>query len=133
MRVSADVEPAQPAVNVKKWARARRSGTHGLRRGAWYPVVAEPPGGLVVLGVRKDNVPVLRAHVEFSETEPGHWSVVQWDEKQAGARRASEQNYGLTYGVCPACSERVKLATETQRLACPDCGGEFPVDWEHPC
>jgi hypothetical protein len=111
----------------------RRSGTHGLRRGAWYSVVADPPSGLVILNVRMNNVPVLRAHVELSDSPPDRWSVVQWDEKQRGAERASQENDGLLYAVCPSCSARAKPAPETRRLSCPECGGEFPVDWEHPC
>jgi len=120
-------------MSAKMWARVRHSGTHGLRRGAWYPVVNDANGGLVVLNVRKHNIPALRAHLEFSETPPVRWSVVRWDETQPGAGRASEQNLGLTYAVCPACAERARVEAETPRLKCLDCGGEFPVDWGHPC
>jgi hypothetical protein len=117
----------------KKWARVKRSGTHGLRRGAWYPVVSDPPTGLVILSVRKHNVPVLRAHLDLDDAPPSRWSIVRWTEQQRGAQRASEQNVGLTYAVCPACSGRAKAEVQAPRLTCPDCGGTFPVDWEHPC
>ena len=125
--------PVSRPSTAKKWARVKRTGTHGLRRGAWYPVVSDPSSGLVVLDVRRHNVPVLRAHVDLSDAPPSLWSVVRWDEKQRGAQRASAQNLGLTYVVCPQCSERAKVETEVARLTCPDCGGAFAVDWEHPC
>ncbi|HWP38221.1 MAG TPA: hypothetical protein VNL18_11780 [Gemmatimonadales bacterium] len=129
----ASAAPPRPVMNAKKWARVKRSGTHGLRRGAWYPVVADPNSGMLVLNVRRDNVPVLRAHVDLSEAPPTHWSVVQWDEKQPGATRATKENLGLVYGVCPGCAGRAQLPPQTQRLTCPECGREFPVDWDHPC
>ncbi|HXV86151.1 MAG TPA: hypothetical protein VD793_05615 [Gemmatimonadales bacterium] len=120
-------------MSAKKWARVKRTGTHGLRRGAWYPVVSDPNSGLLILSVRQNNVPVLRAHVEVSDSAPQSWSVVRWEETQRGVRRASEQNLGLTYAVCPGCAERARLDMDAPSLTCAVCGGAFPVDWEHPC
>ncbi len=118
----------------KKWARAKQSGMHGLRRGAWYQVVNDPEGNLVVLSVRKDNVPVPRGMVTFSDTPPTEWSVVQWSETQTGARRASERNLRTTYGVCPKCGNRQDFdPPNAPRMACGLCHETFGVDWEHPC
>jgi len=97
-------------------------------------VVNEPSEALVVLSVRKHNVPVPRAMVHLSEEPPTKWSVVRWEETQSGARRASEQTLGLTYGVCPACGARGPLVPpDTKTLTCDECGETADVDWEHPC
>ena len=125
-----DPQPPRP----KRWARAKQSGAHGLRRGAWYAVVNEGNPKLAVLSVRKHNVPVPREMLEFSDEAPTQWSVVQWQETQRGARRASEANQALTYAVCPACGERAKVDPgEANELTCASCHGAFPVDWDHPC
>jgi len=118
----------------RKWARAKGAGAHGLRRGAWYLVVNDSQPGVVFLYVRKNNVLVPRSMLDFSEEKPGKWSVVKWQETQRGARRASEQNLGLVYGVCPSCGERGKIEPpDAAQLTCVHCHGTFPVDWEHPC
>jgi hypothetical protein len=54
----------------KKWARVRHSGAHGLRRGAWFVVVNDSHPSLIVLDVRRDNVPVPRSQVELTEAAP---------------------------------------------------------------
>ena len=118
----------------RKWARAKQSGAHGLRRGAWYLVVNEPSNALVVLSVRKNNVPVPRSMVELSDDEPTKWSVVKWEPHQSGVRRASEQALGLTYGVCPNCAAREPIVSpEVRSLTCGECGHTAEVDWEHSC
>ena len=125
---------APPPLGPKKWARAKQSGAHGLRRGAWYAVVNEGHPKMAVLSVRKHNVPVPREMLEFSDGRPTQWSVVQWQDRQRGAQRASEANEGLTYAVCPACGERARLdPPDTKRITCAHCHGDFTVDWEHPC
>lgn len=89
---------------------------------------------MVVLSVRKHNVPVPREMLEFSDQPPTTWSVVQWKETQRGVQRASEANQGLTYAVCPGCGERATLKPpDARRMTCAHCQGEFAVDWKHPC
>ncbi|MGD2136221.1 MAG: TFIIB-type zinc ribbon-containing protein [Gemmatimonadales bacterium] len=118
----------------KKWARAKQSGAHGLRRGAWYMVVNDPGGSLVVLNVRKDNVPVPRSMVVISDEPPDRWSVVRWEETQQGAQRASEQSLGMLYAVCPKCGERQKIdPPDAGEMTCEACGGTFPMNWETTC
>ncbi len=125
-------EPPPPP-GPKKWARAKQSGAHGLRRGAWYAVVNDGHPKMAVLSVRKHNVPVPREMLEFGDEAPTQWSVVQWKETQRGARRASEANQGLIYAVCPACRERARIELDTKRITCAHCHGDFTVDWDHPC
>lgn len=120
-------------MNHRHWARPKQSGAHGLRRGAWY-VIVNSTGSLVVLDVRRKNVLVPRSMVDIAQSKPEKWSVVQWQESQLEARRVSEMNLGLTYGVCPACGDRAPLdPPDAKRMTCEHCGGEFEVDWEHPC
>lgn len=118
----------------RKFARAKGAGAHGLRRGAWYLVVNDSQSTVVYLNVRKTNVPVPRSMLDILDQRPSKWSVVKWQETQRGARRASEQELGLTYVVCPACSERGKLETpRPAELTCVHCHGTFLIDWDHPC
>jgi hypothetical protein len=118
----------------RKWARAKGAGAHTLRRGSWYLVVNDSHPSVVFLDVRKSNVPVPRSMLYIVEEKPSKWSVVKWEETQRGARRASEENLGLVYGVCPACGERGQLEPPgVAELGCVHCHGTFPVDWEHPC
>lgn len=118
----------------RKWARPRGPGAHGLRRGAWYLVVNDTQQGVVILNVRKQNVPVPRSMLDIRAGSPDAWSVVQWQESQRGAKRASQESLGLQYGVCPACGERTRLEPpRVAELTCAQCGGTFAVDWERPC
>ncbi len=119
---------------AKKWARVKRSGAHGLRRGAWYPVVNDKKPDLVFVDVHTRNVPVSRELVELAEGAPECWSVVMWQEQENGAERASDSDYGKMYGVCPQCRSRQKFSPPgVAEMVCPECGGEFKVDWENPC
>ncbi len=118
----------------KKWARVRKTGAHGLRRGAWYPVVNESRADLVVLDVNKKNIPVPRDLLELREERPAMWSVVEWADRQRGAHQATRANYGHVYAVCPSCKARCRLEpSDAQEMVCPNCGGEFGVDWTEPC
>jgi hypothetical protein len=116
------------------WARIRQIGSHGLRRGAWYPVVNEVTAEMLLLDVARRNVPVPREALDVSERAPAVWSVVEWRDQDQGAGRVREAGFDLTYGVCPKCRARVSLPGERiERLQCPECGGDFPVDWERRC
>ncbi|HLB38179.1 MAG TPA: hypothetical protein VJL31_16525 [Gemmatimonadales bacterium] len=118
----------------RQWARAKGAGAHGLRRGAWYLVVNDSQPAVVVLNVRKTNVPVPRTMLDIVKGKPTQWSVVKWQETQRGARRASEQELGLVYAVCPSCGERGKIdPLDATELTCDHCHGTFSLDWEHPC
>jgi hypothetical protein len=117
----------------KKWARVRRAGAHGLRRGAWYAVVNDSKPNVVFLDVNKRNVAMDRTLLEFADERPSRWSVVERGASEPAAQRASDANLDPTYGVCPACRNRANLAPGQTTQRCPGCGEEFGVDWEHPC
>ncbi len=121
-------------MQAKKWARVKDTGAHGLRRGAWFLVVNDTLPSLVVLDVRRHNVPVPRSQVDLSDAHPTKWSVVQWKHGQRGLQRVSEVNFGLIYAVCPECSNRQQFdPPDTKRMRCAECGGDFEIDWDNPC
>ncbi len=121
-------------MTAKQWARVRDAGVYGLRRGAWYAVVAEGSSGMIVLNVSMRNVPVPGDQVDFRDDEPSRWSIVQWDPSERGAQRASEIGFGLTYAVCPSCRSRARIEpSEPEVMVCPECAGEFEVEWASKC
>ncbi|MGD8727524.1 MAG: hypothetical protein PVH40_07755 [Gemmatimonadales bacterium] len=121
-------------MTAKQWARVKDAAVHGLRRGAWYPVVAEGSSDIIVLNVSTRNVPVPRDLLDLSDEKPSRWSVVQWKPEERGAQRASEVGFGLTYVVCPSCRARARIdATEPELMICPECAGEFEIEWTSRC
>jgi hypothetical protein len=118
----------------KRWARARQTGAHGLRRGAWYLLVNDPGGSLIILNVRKHNIPVPRTMVVVSDDSPERWSVVRWDEYQLGVQTASQKGTGLMYVVCPKCGARKQIdPPKAAQMTCDQCQGGFPVNWDEYC
>jgi hypothetical protein len=117
----------------KRWARVRLAGAHGLRRGAWYPVVNDKKPTIVFLDVNKRNVAVDRTLLEFSETKPTQWSVVVRDAHERGTERASAASLNRVYAVCPRCRARTNLDHGEREARCPVCAGDFEVDWQHRC
>lgn len=121
-------------MTAKQWARVRYAGVHGLRRGAWYAVVAEGKAGMLVLSVSKRNVPVPRGQLDLAGEPPAHWSIVEWKASERGAQRASEAGIGPTYAVCPGCRARARIEPiDAVSMVCLECGEEFSVDWERRC
>ena len=59
------------------WARAKKSGAHILRRGAWYRVYRQRSDGTLLLEVRKEIVPMNMQFVDLSTDPPTTWSVVR--------------------------------------------------------
>ena len=116
-----------------KWARVAKAEAHGLRRGAWYPVVNDTTDSMVVLDVNKENRPVSRAWLQFRDQRPTKWSVVRRDPEDLPAKKASRKELGPIYGVCPRCRQRTTLQPEDVLLACAECGSEYEVDWANPC
>jgi len=117
----------------KQWARVRKTGAHGLRRGAWYAVVNASKPTMVFLDVNRKSVAMDRTLLEFREEQPAAWSVVERGPEEPRMSRSGRGPFPPVYGVCPQCRSRADLADGITRLGCLDCGGEYPVDWEHPC
>ncbi len=121
------------ARTVKKWARVSGDEAHGLRRGAWYPVVGSAKSDLVLLDVNRTNRPVNSSGLQFAENKPTKWSVVRREPKELAALRASSASLGPVYGVCPHCRARVAIAPDSLEASCPRCKAVSEIDWDNPC
>lgn len=117
----------------RKWARVKRAGAHGIRRGAWYAVLNENKSNIVVLDVSKKAVPIDRSMLDFTTQKPRKWSVVQLDPQKDAAELAGEAGLGPLYGVCPNCAGRANLKEEDTQLTCPVCQLLFEIDWSLRC
>ncbi len=116
-----------------RWARVFREEAHGLRRGAWYPVVGDGESEIVLLDVNKTNRPVNRSSLEFTDEQPKKWSVVSRNPDEQAALRASTAKLGPVYGVCPLCRARMAIAQGANEARCPRCKELSEVDWANPC
>jgi hypothetical protein len=120
-------------MSPRQWARVRVAGAHGLRRGAWYPVVNDTKPTIVLLDVNKRNVPIDRSLLEFSIVKPDRWSIVVWNPSEPASARDTDTVPGASYGVCPQCRSRADIEAGALTAECPDCGGAFGVDWDNTC
>jgi len=109
------------------WARLKTDLHLGLRRGAWYRVIREADGQ-VILDVDHQPATVLREYLEFVNVRPDRWTIVERTSDATGPAAAS----GPCYGVCPHCSHRAPLAQPVAQARCANCGGTFLVDWSAP-
>ena len=97
------------------WARLLGVSACGLRRGAWYKVLARSASD-VQLQVHRGVAQVPRALLELRDRPPSEWTVVP----AAGARD--------TYVVCPNCRARQPLPDKHLTIArCPRCNEAFAV------
>lgn len=117
----------------RKWARVKKAGAHGMRRGAWYAVLNENKSNIVVLDVSKKAVPIDRTMLDFTMQKPHKWSVVHLDPQKDAAELAGEAGLGSLYGVCPNCAGRANLKKEDTQLTCPVCQLLFEIDWSMTC
>jgi len=116
------------------WARVKQLGAHGLRRGAWYPVVNEVTSEMLLVDVAKENVPVPRQLVDVSEQAPNRWSIVVRSPSEPGAAGVSAAGHPLEYAVCPACRSRVPFGSDhPAEMRCPNCRGLYRINWDDHC
>jgi hypothetical protein len=110
------------------WARVKTDLHLGLRRGAWYRVIRETHGQ-VILDVDHRPATVLRDYLEFTGVRPDRWTIVERQSDPAGSAAVGAAH---SYGVCPNCSHRAPLVHPVVEAACSQCGGTFLVDWSAP-
>jgi len=108
-----------------QWARPRADANRGLRRGAWYRVIALTPRA-VIIDVNHETRTVPREGVEIVDTPPQHWSVVP---RPHDAVRVPE-DWGDRYALCPACRNRTVIKSHPDTLCCPRCAGVFQIAWD---
>ena len=113
-----------------QWARPRADVNRGLRRGAWYRVIAFTPGEVIVDVNRVARI-VPREGVEIVTTPPQRWSIVP---RPSDAVRVP-LDWGDWYALCPTCRNRTPIKGHSATLRCPRCAGLFQIAWEetdHP-
>jgi DNA-directed RNA polymerase subunit RPC12/RpoP len=97
------------------WARSRgaRAEGQGLRRGAWYRVVENPPKDYVVLDVHHVEIRIPKGDLEIRTARPEAWSVVR-----------------EPHLVCPGCHARAVVPEGQKNAKCSECGRTFSIDWK---
>jgi hypothetical protein len=109
------------------WARLTTDLHCGLRRGAWYRVIREADGQVIV-DVDHQPATVLREYLEFVSVRPDRWTTLERPSDVAGAAAA----WGKSYGVCPHCTHRAPLVHPVVEAHCSKCGGTFLIDRSAP-
>jgi hypothetical protein len=96
------------------WARSRgdRAEGQGLRRGAWYRVVENPPKDYIVLDVHHVEIRIPKSDLEIRTGKPAAWSVVR-----------------EPHVVCPGCDARAVVREGKKEANCVECGRNYPIDW----
>ncbi len=111
----------------QNWARLCKDRACRLRRGAWYRVVRTEPDN-VVLGLGRDEIPVSRDVLEFTNTRPAKWSVVECERRSISPL----VSWGRRYAVCPSCRQRQAPTDRLSALRCTRCNELFEVAWDEP-
>ena len=109
------------------WARVGPHGAHIMRLGAWYQVVGNSDGNLVVLDIARRNVAIPRDLLQISPHRPERFSVVLWSRSKLSGK--SDDSPSI-YAVCPVSGTRVRLSGHPESIECPSCGHRGVVDWE---
>ena len=117
--------PDSERATLLQWARPRADVNRGLRRGAWYRVIALTPNE-VVLDVNRNVRIVPREGVEIVAAPPRRWSVVA---RPPDAVRVPD-DWGDWYALCPTCRNRTPIKGHFDTLRCPRCEGVFQIAWE---
>jgi len=112
-------------VGATYWGQLKGDENRGLRRGAWYRVVALTPAE-AVLDVNRKQVPLERAALHVVSALPQAWTVVRRPSDAKGV--AVEM--GEHYGVCPSCRNRAPLKGNPPTARCARCAGLFRVAWD---
>jgi hypothetical protein len=107
------------------WGQLKGDENRGLRRGAWYRVVALTPGE-AVLDVNRKHVPLDRVALHLVSARPQAWTVVRRPADAKGVAVA----LGERYGVCPSCRNREALKGSPPSARCGRCAGFFRVAWD---
>ena len=111
----------------QSWARARSQGAHIMRSGAWYQVVGNSDGNLVVLDITRRNVAIPRDLLQISPHRPERFSVVP---RSPSKRSGKPDDSASGYAVCPVSGTRVRLSGHPESIECPSCRHRGVVEWE---
>jgi hypothetical protein len=104
-----------------------------MRRGAWYPAFKDSQRRDVLVDFGFQTLQVHQEQVELRQTTPSEFSVVRRSLDDPNPARGTRGDLGPVYAVCPWSRTRVRLREDWDRLICPDCGHEGPIDWDDRC
>lgn len=121
---------AEPMGWARLWATAHPFARPVPRAGAWYPVVGEASGQRAVLEVRGKRVAILKTLLEIRPDRPKVFTVVV-RSRDAGTPLLGTPGaeIGLIYAVCPACTQRMRIAEEQAKATCAKCGHWAEIAW----
>lgn len=121
---------AEPLGWARVWATAHPFARPVPRASAWYPVVGEASGERAVLEVRGKRVAIQRKLLEIRPKRPDVFTVVVRPRDSAAKAPATGGSaLGLCYAVCPACTERVRVADRQTMATCPKCEHRAEIAW----
>jgi hypothetical protein len=120
----------EPMGWARVWATAHPFARPLPRAGAWYTGVGEASGERAVLEVRGKRVAILRKLLEIRPKRPEVFTVVVRPHGSGGAAPATGgAALGFCYAVCPACTERVRVADQQTMATCPKCEHRGEIAW----
>jgi len=108
-----------------QWARVKGQENRGLRRGAWYRVLALTPAE-AVLDVNRRRKALPLASLQVVDRAPQAWTVVPLPPDAKGLAAKWKDRYV----VCPSCRNRAAVRGAPQSKRCPRCHGVFRVAWD---
>ena len=115
---------AEPSGWARVWATAHPFARPVPRAGAWYPVVGEASGQRAVLEVRGKRVAIPKGLLEIRPQRPEAFTVVVRSREAV----AGFEN-GRVYGVCPACTQRLRILENQAMATCANCGHRAEIAW----
>ncbi len=121
-------------MQVEGWARVKPPGAYSLRRGAWYPILENNGDEAeIVLDLRYRTVVIPRVNIDVRTERPTCFSVVVREPHDPNPVKGTPQDLGLSYAVCPLSHTRVRLSGHPEVLECPECGYQYPIEWDDLC
>jgi hypothetical protein len=129
-RVRRLLPPREPPPAQATWSEA-------TPEGRWRPytydeILAATRSASTSSGFNRRNVAMDRSLLDFQPGAPTRWSVVALPAPQPPSR-PDWVDLDATYGVCPQCRARANLPAGAAEARCEHCGGDFAIDWDHPC
>ena len=93
----------------------------------WYRVIRTEQDN-VELAVGTEEITVPRDILEFANSRPAKWAVV---ERSSGSISLLTR-WGKRYAVCPSCRQRQAPKGRPGSMRCNKCNALFEVAWETP-
>ena len=118
----------QTAAWARLYAAARPLVEPMPRAGAWYPIVEEAEGN-VVIEIGETRVAVPANLLEIREKRPAVFTVVRKTLAEPNPVGGTADDLGRVYAVCPECDGRTRLHGEPVAIRCEHCGHHGEVAW----